>query len=651
MAAENSEKPQGGRPPRRRQRGGQRPRRGRRKSPRSQAIKTTQAAETSTPEPLDRPARECDFVANGEVAGFFVHCAAAVELSKSFVFRHLGGSSVGAFCTAAVAAAEYGRGKGFDGFAEMGKLAEEMGETGKSGAPKLFDLLRPDSPLRRHVDCLTASVNADGRVSLLRMAFAAARRFPGISILAALPGLLLVAGALFVSPLWAQIVWATVGLVLAAGLPPVVALVRMVRGLDGALRENGYGFCSGAGDLTPWLSRTLNRLAGRNPDGAPLTFGDLWGERHGEAGEKKIDLQLTAADVSLGAPVRLPFDRVASSRVEDVYYFREEELRRFFPAAIVDHLVARTRTNKYFHRVRGYLPLPEPADLPVAFAVRLAAGFPLLVSSVPLYRAYCVKGRGRQHWHMRLSRIVGGGIGGKTPLYVFDRMLPLRPTFAVHIAPVGEESSDPAKRRKGIWVQNLVSQQGPSLWLGFGSIFSWLSGLAQLAGNWSDHVMLHTPGFKERMAVAKIAPEHAGWAMCLNREDCRHLLELGRSTGSQLARRFEITGESPRSLSWTAHRWIRFRMVMAQLENSLRDMRAAYHDADSADATFDHLIMRPADEAPDAFRWVDISQRNHALRVTNQLLGMIERWEQDRFSFTAGELPEPESEFKLLPKL
>ena len=101
-----------------------------------------------------------------------------------------------------------------------------------------------------------------------------------------------------------------------------------------ALSGNLHGVCSGAttpegsGDLalTDWLHETLQVLAGRQTTDVPVTYADL--------ADADVELVTITTDVSHGSYE--PFPLRTSG-----WAFRRADMRHLFPAAVVEHLVAR----------------------------------------------------------------------------------------------------------------------------------------------------------------------------------------------------------------------------------------------------------------------------------------------------------------------
>ena len=126
--------------------------------------------------------------------------------------------------------------------------------------------------------------------------------------------------------------WRSGLLFAAVGLARTVVrlLPRLDYGLtDGATHQTEPG-------LTQWLAERIQQVAGLEPDGRPLTLGDLWrtaapddqdrdsdGKRTVPAGvlrrRRDIDLQVMTTDLTLGRPFRLPF-------AERTFMFDEDEM-------------------------------------------------------------------------------------------------------------------------------------------------------------------------------------------------------------------------------------------------------------------------------------------------------------------------------------
>lgn len=154
---------------------------------------------------------ECDLVMRGGVTSGLVYPKAVAEISKTYRFRSIGGTSAGAIAAAVTAAAEYGRRKIIAAgrpdladtpFQSVGKMPEELQER-KRGRTKLLRLFQPQKmtdPLFR-IFLAAADSGAQGHDPskpggkfedrALCIAKGIVRAFPVSSLLGALPGYLL----------------------------------------------------------------------------------------------------------------------------------------------------------------------------------------------------------------------------------------------------------------------------------------------------------------------------------------------------------------------------------------------------------------------------------------------------------------------------
>lgn len=204
-----------------------------------------------------------------------------------------------------------------------------------------------------------------------------------------------------------------------------------------ALKANHYGLCAGSAGsnpgrvpaLTDWLHARIQALSGA---GKPLTFGDL--ESCG------IDLRLVTTNLQHGRPYIFP-------AVGNNLYYRSQELGRFFPTAVVDHMDKYSSPDSDFPDFRR---LPSREQLPIVLVARASGGVPLLLPAVPLYcqpfdlgetrlgEAREDTGRttppARDKYPPELCLFSDGGICSNFPFHFFDKPVPSYPTFGLNLA-------------------------------------------------------------------------------------------------------------------------------------------------------------------------------------------------------------------------
>src|SRR5439155_18415880 len=150
-------------------------------------------------------------------------------------------------------------------------------------------------------------------------------------------------------------------------------------------------------------------------------------------------LNMVTTNLSHGQPYTLPTDL-------EGFLFSEDEMRQFFPASVVDHMIKhaiqeisiRLTKNNVTIITQKHLPakfyfLPEPKNLPVILATRLSLSFPGLLSAVPLYTiSYAAAERiatgqaavlGDHPDDLQRNWFSDGGISSNFPIHFFDAWL------------------------------------------------------------------------------------------------------------------------------------------------------------------------------------------------------------------------------------
>ena len=79
--------------------------------------------------------------------------------------------------------------------------------------------------------------------------------------------------------------------------------------------------------------------------------------------------------------------------------------------------------------------LPPPENFPILLTARMSLSFSLLFSTIPLWAIdyginYKSGKRGFQH-----CQFSDGGISSNFPMHLFDKLIPLWPTFEIQLAP------------------------------------------------------------------------------------------------------------------------------------------------------------------------------------------------------------------------
>ncbi|HET7232014.1 MAG TPA: patatin-like phospholipase family protein [Longimicrobium sp.] len=601
-----------------------------------------------------RPLLNCDIVMKGGITSGVVYPLAITELAKMYRFRNIGGTSAGAIAAAATAAAEHNRlhGNGGTGFDELAKLPRFLSApSDKVNGSTLFALFQPDARTLPLFHVATAGLEAKGLGRFWKTLNAALTGFAGSAALGALTGTVLAIIAALVADGWARVV----ALIAAVLLALVGAAVGLMAGIAlNAVRElprNRFGMCSGAPSpaypqgtpaLTPWMAELYNRVAGLpvpavGPSASgsaaglaapkPLTFGDLWQTSDPHA-EHETELQFITTNLTHGRPHRLPYDTTN-------LFFRPDELRGYFPNWVVDWMVAHPRKPKTDRDGRsaaplpgGFVPMPDPADLPVVVAARLSLSFPFLISAVPFHAIDFTRVNEKDRVPERCW-FSDGGLCSNFPVHFFDSPLPGWPTFDIGLRdehpdhPVLFDDVDEEKDRE-LQRQNsrVVSRNSSGIAETWNRFDGAKTPLARLAGfsasmiftakDWHDNMQTRVPGYRDRIVQVSLTPDEGGLNLSMPPARIRRLGERGRLAAEKLGTRFSPAGDgSP--MTWDNHRWVRFRTTLRLIEESLREVRETMSTApEDGRIGYDALVhadplpsYRMSDEDRDAcLAWV-----------------------------------------------
>ena len=535
----------------------------------------------------------CDLVMKGGITSGVLYPAAIQEIGEKFHLVGIGGTSAGAIASCVAAAAEYRRRQtgSADGFNMLEKVADDMAQPNA-----LLSLFRPDKDTKKDFKRVLKFIeNKAGFGTYLGLYLGRKRMFK-----------------------------------------------RLVR--------NGYGVCTGMANenvdpdkpaLTLWLSRLIDEIAGKT-DG-PLTFRDLHEAKIPPAiadimkgkERRSIDLRAVTTSITFGRPFEIPFE-------QKIFAFDPDEWRRLFPGYVVDFLVEKANAipNADKFKRDGKLPLTN-ADLPVIVAARMSLSFPVLFTMVPLWLV---------DYHnddkpLQKNWFSDGGITSNFPIHRFDSLLPRWPTFGLNLQST-DESGVPQRRRLRksggkdfVYLPSSRSAGTLDLWNFFdrdrtktsgllgadgAKLFGFLGGIFDSAQSWHDNAFLKLPSFRDRVAEIWLTPEEGGLNLNMSPETIQRLVARGREAGQELVARFADLGPDD-PMSWSGHRWARFRSGMAGF---LRFGQGFRHASDVASPGADSLEDLLATlEAPPTYKFESDAQRAAARKIMRELLEFLQEAE------------------------
>jgi predicted acylesterase/phospholipase RssA len=568
-----------------------------------------------------QPEKICDIVLKGGITSGVVYPLALVSLAEKYRFSNIGGTSAGAMAAVAAAAAEYGRHTENAGFDRLARIPDELG-------PNLLSMFQPTPALKPLFDIFVAALKAKTKTGrIIAITGAAVGGYWLSALLGLLPGVLV---ALFALAIGGGTGFVAFGLLLA--LTGLVAGViwRLVKAANTDLVEGDFGLCPGirqpysCGDgFTDWLARLIDEAAG-NETGRPLTFGDLAAPPDGRPA---IQLAMMTTSLMEKRPYTLPMPE------DHRFVFEKSEWDRIFPERVMAFLTMRCdpftppagEAGEYYH-------FPDLARLPLIVGARMSLSFPLLISAVPLWRRDFTLLEEAERNKLRRCLFSDGGLSSNFPIHFFDRLLPNTPTFAISL-----DDYDEKRNRDDVWLP-ASSGSGSQLPVQpFDGLGGFLMRLLLSAKDWQDNLQSTLPGYRERIAHVVLKPEEGGLNLTMDEATIRKLVNYGEQAGDTLCDQFDLDG----------HRWRRFLVAMARMEETLDEVAKAYEGVPGGPEAFGDFLKRYSGEAAsyrqDATRLAEMLKRGAELAASGAA------W-RVKPTIREGNIPKPATNLRITPK-
>ena len=627
----------------------------------------------------------------GGITSGVVYPGVIAELAKKFRLRGIGGTSAGAIAAAAAAAAEYGRAtKNQKSFKDLAELPGFLARKNYRGDTNLFRFFQPQPKTKRVFDALIGALEATNAWTAVGgFLRSASFSFPIAFILGALPGAILLILAL-TNPAGLLTLYSfIIGLALVITIPFVAVTGSVILSFGAVVPQNFFGICSGMSmdnnadeqegsyadgqALTVWLTKYLNHLAGLDPDGPPLTFGQLWSPG-GELGSMQssrtaaIRLEMYTTCLSKGRPFRLPFQNDNNVR-ENVWYYREEDFARLFPRSVVRWMNDHPRTHGVDPDIdlRKFHPLPDPWNLSVVFAARLSLSFPILLSAVPLFALqYDLSVPREAHEATEESSTMkdpataisltcfwfsDGVICSNFPIHFFDAPLPRWPTFAVNLV----EAAEGAKPEELVmpWMPETNNQgiREPLIKFdekaGIKSVFAFIASIVETMQNWSDNTLSRMRGFRDRIASVGLTKEEGGLNLKMPASRIELLNERGVNAGAEFVRRF-ATNQEP-VMNWANHRWLRLRTMLSSVVDMLSAINRTCAQPQANDEGYEEWIKSVELHRAPSYQWKSSDQRVLGIQTIHELRQVARKWEDKQINSASG-APRPRPELRPRPR-
>jgi hypothetical protein len=580
----------------------------------------------------EKPAQSCDIVMTGGITSGVVYPLALVELSEKYRLANIGGTSAGAMAAAAAAAAEYGRPIPGAGFARLKQVPHDIGS-------RLLSFFQPTPLLKPLFNIfVAASGGGGGIVRFAAIALAAICGYWPSALLGVLPGVAIAVIACIESAGAGWIAFG--GLVALAGLV-LTLLLRLLKAANTDLVGNDYGLCPGIHQpgggpqgFTDWLAQLIQEAAGRKDDDDPLTFGDL----DKPPGDNAPPIRLAMITTSLmdERPYTLPLDT-------DRFFFKRAEWDRIFPARVMAFLLANCRPFTPPSGEEGaFYYFPDSAHLPLIVAARMSLSFPGLISAVPLWtRDFTLREQADKD-RLRRCLFSDGGVTNNFPIQFFDHLFPNSPTFAISL-----DEYDPKRNYDNVWLPSLAVSGIQLPIMPFSGLGDFLGRLFYSAQNWQDNLQGTLPGYRERIVHVVLKPDEGGLNLNMSEATIKKLAGFGKQAGVLLRDTFDMD----------QHRWRRFLVSMARMEQTLDEVALAYEQVPGRFGAFLDEYVR--DEAPYRDPVVPGKRPPYSQDTKARVDAMLERARQlvelgrdwrTPPTVRGGEIPRPATDLRITPE-
>jgi predicted acylesterase/phospholipase RssA len=579
----------------------------------------------------DKPAQSCDIVMKGGITSGVVYPLALVELAKKYRLANIGGTSAGAMAAAAAAAAEYGRGIKGAGFDKLAQVPQDIG-------PRLLSFFQPTPKLRPLFNIFVAALSSgSGFGQFAAIVVAAISGYWLSALLGVLPGVVIIAVAVYLGAGWG---WIAFGVLVALAGLVIALLLRLLKAANTDLVENDYGLCPGIHQpkgtpqgFADWLAQLIQEAAGRGDQDDPLTFGDLDTPPNGAP---PIRLAMITTSLMDERPYSLPLDT-------ERFFFKRAEWDRLFPTRVMAFLLAKCRPFTPPSGEEGeFYYFPERAHLPLIVASRMSLSFPGLISAVPLWTRDFTLITPADKEKLRRCLFSDGGVTNNFPIQFFDHLFPNSPTFAISL-----DEYDPKRNYDSIWLPSLAVSGIQLPIMPFSGLGNFLARLFYSAQNWQDNLQGTLPGYRERIVHVVLKPDEGGLNLNMSEATIKKLAGYGEAAGILLRDEFDMD----------EHRWRRFLVSMARMEQTLDEVTLAYAQVPGKFGDFLNTYVQ--DEAPYRDPVVpgkrppysqDTKTRvDEMLNRAKQLVVLGKNWRTPP-TIRDGRIPKPETDLRITPK-
>jgi hypothetical protein len=161
--------------------------------------------------------------------------------------------------------------------------------------------------------------------------------------------------------------------------------------------------------------------------------------------------------------------------------------------------------------------------------------------------------------------------------------------------------------------------------------------LLDSAKDWQDNLQSTLPGYRERIVHVALKPDEGGLNLAMEEDTIRKLVGYGEEAAQTLRAQFDFD----------AHRWRRFLVAMARMEETLDDVATAYEDVSQGTEPFSGFLARHADD-PDHYKQ-DRATLAAILARGKELAATGDNW-RTAPTIRGGRIPKPATNLRISPK-
>jgi hypothetical protein len=257
--------------------------------------------------------------------------------------------------------------------------------------------------------------------------------------------------------------------------------------------------------------------------------------------------------------------------------------------------------------------------------------------------------------HLKRNWFSDGGICSNFPIHFFDAWLPSRPTFGVNLTsqlakgvPQGGTVAGTIKENSSIAPKCAGQREKPAPagaygddvylpkpneilppeWIEIGELGKFLESIFRTAQNYRDNMQSLLPSYRERIVQIRLTDDEGGLNLNMGQKVIEAVVGKGKKAGGLL------TG-----FDLPSHQWVRFRVLMRQMEKSLYSLREAIAPDSFYADTLKTRPLNPGYPYPRDNPWLDNAQQR--LDDIGRVIDAIRKLNPEILFSEDSPLPEP----------